>query len=98
FRTRWHDIGHLGQCSWVCGDSQVNYVVQKYGGSSVATPELIQRVAKRIAEARAVCDGLVVVVSAMGDTTDDLLALARQITDDASAREMDMLLSAGETI
>ncbi len=74
------------------------YVVQKYGGSSVATPELIARVAERVQATRESCTGVVVVVSAMGDTTDNLVSLAHQITDDPPSREMDMLLSAGETI
>ena len=72
------------------------YVVQKYGGSSVAGVEHIRRVALRVREARAAYDGVCVVVSAMGDTTDELIELAHQLTDDPPAREMDMLMSTGE--
>lgn len=73
-------------------------IVQKYGGSSVATPERLKRVAERVADNRRQGNDLVIVVSAMGDTTDDLLDLARQITGRPSSREMDMLLSTGEQI
>ncbi|HSN36578.1 MAG TPA: aspartate kinase [Arthrobacter sp.] len=73
-------------------------VVKKFGGSSVADAEGIQRVARRIVDAQNAGDEVVVVVSAMGDTTDELLDLASQVTDSAPAREMDMLLSAGERI
>ncbi|MFH5824996.1 aspartate kinase [Georgenia sp. AZ-5] len=73
-------------------------VVQKFGGSSVADAASIQRVARRIVETKQAGNDVVVVVSAMGDTTDDLLDLAAQITDDAPAREMDILLTAGERI
>ncbi len=73
-------------------------VVQKYGGSSVADVERIGKVADRIAAAKAAGKDLVVVVSAMGDTTDELLALARQVTEAPPRRELDMLLSAGERI
>ncbi len=76
----------------------MNYIVQKYGGTSVGTPQRIIAVAERIAATRAACDGVVIVVSAMGNTTDELLALAHQINADPPSREMDMLLSAGETI
>ena len=71
-------------------------VVQKFGGSSVANADRIRRVAARIARQRATGCDLVVVVSAMGDTTDELLALAGAITDDPDPRELDMLLSTGE--
>src|SRR5258706_14122059 len=71
-------------------------VVQKFGGSSLANGERIRRVAQRIARERVTGAELVVVVSAMGDTTDDLLALAQAITDDPDARELDMLLATGE--
>src|SRR3954447_7339209 len=71
-------------------------VVQKYGGSSVADADRIKRVAKRIARERATGSELVVVVSAMGDTTDDLLALARAIAPEPDLRELDMLLATGE--
>lgn len=73
-------------------------VVQKFGGSSVADATCIARVANRVARSHADGDELVVVVSAMGDTTDRLVAMAHELNQDPSAREMDMLLSAGETI
>jgi aspartate kinase len=76
----------------------VALVVQKFGGSSVADAASIQRVARRIVETKQAGNDVVVVVSAMGDTTDELLDLAGQITDDAPAREMDILLTAGERI
>ena len=71
-------------------------VVQKYGGSSVADADRIKRVARRIARERAAGHDLVVVVSAMGDTTDELLGLAAAITDDPDPRELDVLLATGE--
>ncbi len=71
-------------------------IVQKYGGSSVATPELMRGVAARIVKNRDQGHDLVVVVSAPGDTTDDLISLARQITDEPDEREMDVLLATGE--
>ena len=73
-------------------------IVQKFGGSSVSDADGIKRVARRIIDTKSKGHDVVVVVSAMGDTTDDLLDLAGQLTDDAPAREMDMLLSAGERI
>ena len=73
-------------------------IVQKYGGSSVADVEKIGRVAARVAQTRAGGHPVVVVVSAMGDTTDELLALARKVTEDPHRRELDMLLTAGERI
>lgn len=73
-------------------------VVQKYGGSSVATPERIMRVAKRITECMDAGNKVVVVLSAMGDSTDDLLSLARQVTKHPPERELDMLLSTGEQV
>ena len=73
-------------------------VVQKYGGSSVADAESIKRVAKRIAESKRAGNDVVVVVSAMGDTTDELLDLAEQVCPAPPAREMDMLLTSGERI
>ena len=72
-------------------------VVQKYGGTSVATAERIKHVATRIKRRAASGDSVVAVVSAMGDTTDELIALAHQIADRPHAREMDVLLSTGET-
>src|SRR5439155_9075647 len=71
-------------------------VVQKFGGSSLADADRIRRVARRIARERAHGSQLVVVVSAMGDTTDELLALAGAITDDPDSRELDVLLATGE--
>jgi len=73
-------------------------LVQKFGGSSVADVERIKRVAQRVVSYRKKGFSPVVVVSALGDTTDDLIALSEQITDEPSAREMDMLLSTGEQI
>ncbi|MFL5376328.1 MAG: aspartate kinase, partial [Myxococcales bacterium] len=73
-------------------------VVQKYGGSSVADVDRIGRVAERIAATRDKGSQVVVVVSAMGDTTDELLALARKVSADPHRRELDMLLTAGERI
>ncbi|MEU1206290.1 aspartate kinase [Nocardia sp. NPDC005825] len=73
-------------------------VVQKYGGSSVATAERIRRVAERIVETKKLGHDVVVVCSAMGDTTDELMDLAQQVAPAAPAREMDMLLTSGERI
>lgn len=73
-------------------------VVQKYGGSSVADAASVQRVARRITETVAAGEDVAVVVSAMGDTTDDLVDLARQVSPNPPARELDMLLTAGERI
>ncbi len=71
-------------------------IVMKFGGSSVGNADRIRRVARRIAAARAEGADLCVVVSAMGDTTDELLSLAAAITDEPDARELDMLLATGE--
>ncbi len=73
-------------------------IVQKFGGSSVADAEGIKRVAARIAETKRAGHDVVVIVSAMGDTTDDLIDLANEITRTPPAREMDILLTAGERI
>jgi aspartate kinase len=73
-------------------------VVQKYGGSSVADAASVKRVAKRIAEAKRAGNDVVVVVSAMGDTTDELLDLAAQVSPLPPQRELDILLTAGERI
>ncbi|HET6414604.1 MAG TPA: aspartate kinase [Anaeromyxobacter sp.] len=73
-------------------------VVQKYGGSSVSDVEKIRKVAEKVAARRRAGWDMCVVVSAMGDTTDDLLALARRVSDAPPRRELDMLLSAGERI
>jgi aspartate kinase len=73
-------------------------IVQKYGGSSVASPERLGLVADRIVAARKAGDLPVVVVSAMGKTTDDLVALAAEVSPRRHRREMDMILTAGERI
>jgi aspartate kinase len=73
-------------------------VVQKYGGSSVGTVEKLKAVACKVAARRRAGDSVCVVVSAMGDTTDDLLQLAKQVSPDPPRRELDMLLTAGERI
>ena len=76
----------------------VSLVVQKYGGSSVADAESIKRVAKRIVAAKRAGSEVVVVVSAMGDTTDELIDLAQQVSPLPEGRELDMLLTSGERI
>lgn len=73
-------------------------VVQKYGGSSVQDAERIKRVAERIVETRKAGNDVVVVVSAMGDSTDELMDLATQVAPVPPARELDMMLTAGERI
>lgn len=73
-------------------------IVQKYGGSSVAGVDKIQAVAAKVAQTRREGNDVVVVVSAMGKTTDELLALAHQIDESPPRRELDMLLSTGERI
>ncbi len=76
----------------------MSIIVQKYGGSSVGTPEKIKNVAKTVVNRVKNGDSLVVVVSAMGDTTDDLIALSKKITDTPDKRELDALLSTGEMV
>jgi aspartate kinase len=76
----------------------MSVIVQKYGGTSVAGPEEIKRVAKRVFDTAAAGNQVCVVVSAMGDTTDRLVELARQVSNDPHPREEDMLLTAGERI
>ena len=76
----------------------MSIIVQKYGGSSVADLEKIRRVARKIIARKRQGHDLVVVVSAMGDTTDELLDMARQLAPEPSRRELDMLLSVGERI
>ncbi|MBQ9396390.1 MAG: aspartate kinase [Proteobacteria bacterium] len=71
-------------------------VIQKYGGSSVATIEKLEMIAERVVRRQAEGFGMVIVVSAMGNKTDELLRLAGQITSEPPARELDMLLSTGE--
>jgi len=73
-------------------------IVQKYGGSSVADGELIKSVARRVAKAKDEGNQVVVVVSAMGDTTDDLIKLAHQVSEQPKERELDLLLSTGELV
>src|SRR5919204_1958988 len=77
---------------------KMSIVVQKYGGSSVADVGKLKRVAERVMRTRREGHDVVVVVSAMGDTTDELLALARQVSPNPDRRELDMLLTAGERI
>src|SRR5438477_3520912 len=79
-------------------DGLVPIVVQKYGGSSVADVSRMQRVAERVMRTKRQGHGVVVVVSAMGDTTDDLLKLAKDVAPNPDRRELDMLLTAGERI
>lgn len=76
----------------------MSLLVQKYGGTSVDGPERIRAVAKRVGEARAAGHDTVVVVSAMGHSTDELLALAREVSPNPSRRELDMLLTTGERV
>ncbi|AZN30512.1 aspartate kinase [Flaviflexus salsibiostraticola] len=76
----------------------MSLIVQKYGGSSVSDADALKRVAARIVATKKAGNDLVVVVSAMGDTTDELLDLAAQVTDRPPAREMDILLTAGERV
>ena len=73
-------------------------IVQKYGGSSVADAEKIKNVARRLAQTRDAGNQVVVVVSAMGDTTDELIKLAYQVSERPDKREMDVLLSTGEVV
>ncbi|HMO37351.1 MAG TPA: aspartate kinase, partial [Gemmatales bacterium] len=73
-------------------------IVQKFGGSSVANKEVMMRAARRAVAAKEAGNQVVVVVSARGDTTDELIELSREITDAAAPREMDMLLATGEQI
>ncbi len=76
----------------------MSVVVQKYGGSSIADAAAIKRVAARIVETKNAGHDVVVAVSAMGDSTDELIELARAVSDNPPAREMDILLTAGERI
>src|SRR4028119_2212324 len=73
-------------------------IVQKYGGTSVGTVDRILEVARRVVKTAQLGNSLVVVVSAMGKTTDGLVKLAKEISTNPSRREMDMLLSTGEQI
>jgi len=76
----------------------VSLIVQKFGGTSVAGPDRIKHVAKRIVATRRAGHQVIVVVSAPGDMTDDLIGMARQVADPLPARELDMLLSTGEQV
>ena len=76
----------------------MSLIVQKYGGSSVSDAEKIRHVARRITQSSEAGDHIVAVVSAMGNTTDELLELACNVCDNPSARELDVLLSTGETV
>ncbi len=76
----------------------MSLIVQKFGGSSVANADRVRNVAKIITDTYKAGNDVVVVVSAQGDTTDDLIAKAKEITSNPSAREMDMLLASGEQI
>ena len=76
----------------------MSLIVQKYGGSSLSSPARIKEVARRIVKTRKKGKKVVVVVSAMGDTTDELLKLASQVTSNPPKRELDLLLSSGEII
>lgn len=73
-------------------------IVKKFGGSSVATPEKMFNIVNRVLRDKKEDDRIVVVVSAMGDTTDDLVALAKQVTSHPYGREMDRLLSTGTNV
>lgn len=88
-----------GTSSRTCaGWSSAPVIVQKYGGSSVATPDLLRRVAGRVADVRRTGARVVVVVSAMGDSTDNLLALAGAVARDPERRELDALMATGEQV
>lgn len=76
----------------------MSLIVQKYGGSSLATAELIKHVAERIAISKETGNQIVVIVSAMGDTTDELINLANRVSRNPSSRELDVLLSTGEIV
>src|SRR5580765_2895781 len=84
--------------SAIVGVTAVPVLVQKFGGTSVATAERIQAAARRAIKAKHAGNQVVVVVSARGDTTDDLIEMAREISDQPPPREMDMLLATGEQI
>ena len=76
----------------------MSLIVQKFGGSSVRDAQRVMNVARRVTETYAKGNSVVVVVSAQGDTTDDLIEKAREINPKANKREMDVLLSSGEQI
>jgi aspartate kinase len=79
-------------------DKEMALIVQKYGGSSLADAEKIKNVARRVARAKDEGNQVVVVVSAMGRTTDNLIRLACQISEQPGDREFDILLSTGEIV
>ena len=79
-------------------NSRVSLLVQKYGGTSVDGPERIRAVARRVAAARCAGHDTVVVVSAMGQTTDELIALAHRVSEHPNRRELDMLVTTGERV
>lgn len=97
-RPRVPPVAWGGSSSRVGEWKRVRIVVQKFGGSSLADADRIRLVARRVRRERDTGVGPVVVVSAMGDTTDHLLELASRITDDPDPREMDLLLATGEHI
>jgi aspartokinase len=78
------------------GSDIVAIVVQKYGGSSVSTVEKIKNIAKTVINRKKAGNSMIIVVSAMGDTTDELIDLANKVTDTPDKRELDALLSTGE--
>src|SRR6476660_2772056 len=84
-----------GKCTGGCS---VAVVVQKFGGSSVKDAERVTEAARKAIRAKRAGNHVIVVVSAQGSTTDDLIAKAAEITDEPNAREMDMLLATGEQI
>ncbi len=96
-RSLWYNIV-LYVYVRVGSESALSLIVMKFGGSSVGTPERMQRVAKRIIDRQQEGNNIVVVVSAMGDTTDDLIDQSKQLNPNPPAREMDMLLTVGEQI
>ena len=81
-----------------CERRDLPIVVQKYGGTSVASAEHVKKVARRVVAKKRRGNAVVVVVSAMGKTTDELVSLARKVSSRPPRREMDMLLHAGEII
>ena len=94
YRRRIADTGSRGgRLGTMAG--AVSLLVQKFGGTSVADPDRIRAVAEHIVRTRRGGDDVVVVVSAMGKTTDDLERLAHEVSSDPPAREMDMLLTVG---
>src|SRR5262245_28767319 len=97
--SRRQPAGH-GRCAARYGQRRdpLGLVVQKFGGTSVANAQRIMAAARRAIRAKQAGNQVVVVVSARGDTTDELIDLAREITETPPAREMDMLLSTGEQI